>query len=276
MKNKIFLGLIVVLLNYCINNLGKPTSSALEETPIRTLYIQPISGLHLRSSPSKQAPSLELVKRNEAVIVLKYTEIIETIDRNEGEWYKVKYKNMTGFMFSPYLDIFKIKILKDNYGLEKFFKYAKYDNLEIKIMEEKTHMGDCEIEIYRNSKLVCKKKFDVCNKIFTVKDEYYYVLGFGDGDAGFYEEGILNIEDCNSSIKNSYYSAKIYSEDPKNVYSLTTYFDQEKNKFFSKIFCNDENIYSGDRLGTFNGYSFKIKNKDYVLKDCKLSIKPNS
>lgn len=219
----------------------------------------------MRSEPKKNSNSLGLIKQNEQVTLLNYTNQIEKIDYIEGEWYQVKYKDQVGYMFSQYLDIFKVKTWNDKDDkFDRTLKLAEFENYKIKILKEEMHTGRCYIEVFKNSKLICKKTVEDCGGFFMKKEKIYYTQGFAcAGDASF-AEYLWNFHNCSERILIFSKSNILFDKNGKEYVILTeTDYDLTKRKYNDKITCDGKTIYDGDRLD----------NDSYEIKNCKIKFK---
>ena len=248
----------------------------------KELYVQNKSGLHLRSEPKKNSNSLGLIKQNEQVTLLNYTNQMEKIDSIEGEWYQVKYKDQVGYMFSAYLDIFQIKTWKDKETEhERISKITEFENYKIKYLKEEEFLGKCYLEIIKNSKLICKKTIEYCGNFFMKKDEFYLAKGFASGGDAFFAKYLWNLENCSEKILIASKSnilfdknGKEYFIDSKKEYLVDkngkeyvilteTDYDLTKRKYKHKITCDGKIIYDADR----------VENDSYEIKNCKIKFK---
>lgn len=61
------------------------------------------SGLTLRATPKKDGKQVTLIPTSEKVSIIDKNGPQETIEGKSGNWYKVKYKDQEGYVFSAYL-----------------------------------------------------------------------------------------------------------------------------------------------------------------------------
>ncbi len=253
--------LIFFLILFSCNSPEKEDKQASNQFRFKELYVQNNSGLHLRSEPKKNSSSLGLIKQNEIVTLLSYTNQMEEIEYKEGEWYKVKYKEIVGYMFSPYLDIFKVKTEP-----ERTTKIAQFENYKIQFLNEEISEGKCYLEVYKNSKQICKKTVENCHTFYSKKDEFYLAEGFGDDGIGFQSSSFFNIDNCSEKLfKYSSQNRESYLNKKFEEYYIFEDIDYDKNtnKYNHKIQCDNKIIYNGDRL----------EYDSYEIKNCKIKFK---
>ena len=94
MKNLMCFVLIVFLSQVSWANNPEPKS----------LSVIAFSGLKIRSTPSIDGRVLDVVAFGEKVTVLEESELSETIEWIRGNWIKVSYHNIEGFVFDGFFD----------------------------------------------------------------------------------------------------------------------------------------------------------------------------
>ncbi len=81
----------------------KPAGESGAGGPEERLYVTAASGLRLRAEPNTQAARLALVPVNEPVLVLERSPQKTSIDGVEAPWIKVRYGDVSGWVFGGYL-----------------------------------------------------------------------------------------------------------------------------------------------------------------------------
>jgi len=120
--NKIILILILTI------SLSIPNAQNIPSSKDNSMLVISTAGLHIREQPTSRSKSLALVKFGKRVKLMDDSSSgSDTLKLNNGEhivgeWRKVTYKNMVGFMFRPYLlsinrEQFPVKRINNNYAL---------------------------------------------------------------------------------------------------------------------------------------------------------------
>jgi len=104
---------IIILLCLC------PFSEA-QEVPVSNsdYFIIASSGLNLRAKPSLNSEVLTKLSYGEKIERVDDSEVSQKINNLESSWVKVKYKNVTGFLYDAYL----IKEFRNNFPTKKINK----------------------------------------------------------------------------------------------------------------------------------------------------------
>jgi hypothetical protein len=97
MKKIVFTSIILILLLYCKNE----NTDKKNRNPV---YFKVVSNqmLNLRKLPAQDSNILDKIAKDQIIELLEIKQPIE-IDNIKGNWYKIRYKEKTGFLFSGYL-----------------------------------------------------------------------------------------------------------------------------------------------------------------------------
>lgn len=103
--------LLLLMFTWTCAEKPKETNSAVMENKdlikaepnIEYLYVGTLSGLNLRSRPDPKSDVIKLVEYGEKLEISDKTEVRYEADGIEGKWYKAKYNEAEGFVFSGYL-----------------------------------------------------------------------------------------------------------------------------------------------------------------------------
>ncbi|MDX1959514.1 MAG: SH3 domain-containing protein [Leptospiraceae bacterium] len=271
---------ILLSIFFCSQKENETTEPKKSLNPkMNKLFVQARNGLILRSEPSKKSKSIFIVPWNSEVEIQEHTGVLETIENRKGEWYKVKFKNKIGFMFSTYLDIFTAKreliTIEGDTG-EKFSKKGEFGNYKINVFEDNSYKGSCFMEVFENSKLICRFDYVSC-EFYSQNGTFYRQSNFGDAGAISIDIYELDISTCTE--KNKIFGYQIMDGsylcgDNSNFYKLESNFDQATNSYFSKLSCNEKIIASGkielaDEIGSCK---VKIENDEFQMEACKLTL----
>ena len=214
---KIFLILILLLLNCKSVQDSKPIENPEDKALVKKWIVTPDSGLNLRDAPSRKAKSIRLLPRGTMVShkQLPENEKPDTIEDQNGKWLKVEVGNESGWVFDVYLSepvfspsgdkfyFFTIKHPKSKkIAKNGYCRGAEYENLEIEYI--------CEYE-FRNLKNM---------KIIDTTTSYKGLYGWyddeniltysviGDGGGGSVDVHSINI---NTSVERNVYEESYQS-----------------------------------------------------------------
>ncbi|HOT47338.1 MAG TPA: SH3 domain-containing protein [Spirochaetota bacterium] len=104
MKKNINLMFILVLVFVC----GCATNSS-KQNGMNILYVTSDNGLVLREKPNRQSKRIVVIPYNSRLQVIDGNGPTDTIDNNTGVWIKVRYKDMSGWVFGGYTSTTKIQ-----------------------------------------------------------------------------------------------------------------------------------------------------------------------
>ncbi|WP_232371740.1 SH3 domain-containing protein [Leptospira ainazelensis] len=193
-------------------------------------YVIAPKGLYLRANSKTNSDKLMLIPKDEVFTILAKSEVYETIENTKGTWWKVKYLNQTGWIFSGFAQI-----------LDQSF-YDKRNSL------------------YRGDAIVKEEFYNELRSYFKKTGKNHCQLNFisdgflsGDGDDVFYEVYTIEINTVIDTIailskynsfsvrvtdikRNSeevqiYYSSN--NNEDKNAVSVTKWFLDSKRKEFN-------------------------------------------
>lgn len=101
--NPVKLSVLPVLFCALLASVCKPAGDSGPGGPEEWLYVTAASGLRLRAEPNTQSTRLGLVPVNERVLVLERSPQKTSIDGVAAPWIKVRYGDVSGWVFGGYL-----------------------------------------------------------------------------------------------------------------------------------------------------------------------------
>ncbi|WP_061249118.1 SH3 domain-containing protein [Leptospira alstonii] len=69
-------------------------------------YVIAPNGLYLRANSNTNSDKLMLIPKDELFTILAKSDVYETIEHTKGAWWKIKYLNQVGWIFSGFARIF--------------------------------------------------------------------------------------------------------------------------------------------------------------------------
>ncbi|ABZ95207.1 TPR-repeat-containing protein [Leptospira biflexa serovar Patoc strain 'Patoc 1 (Ames)'] len=204
-------------------------------------YVTAKSGLFLREKPGKIYPKITLVPFGKEIIILKYTDVEDTIENIRAKWVEVKYKDFKGYMFSGFLS-------------NSPFTYGISDQFHSSNAKPDDHFDALDPNL-------CKNAYD---KVYCFSNHGYKLL-----KDGYYKKATtsftsgLNLEPNNHHLLIN------------RGYAYTLFGDYEKSLIdFEKAIQVNPNGYLAyfDRAVVYT----KLKKFDLALLDLKKSIQHNS
>ncbi|TGK22035.1 SH3 domain-containing protein [Leptospira stimsonii] len=194
-------------------------------------YVIAANGLYLRADSNATSDKLLLIPRDELFMILGKNEVYETIENTKGTWWKIKYSDKIGWVFSGFARI-----------LDRSFYDRRYSLYE----------GDIRVkeEFYNELRSYFKKTGSNHCQLNFISDSFLS----GDGDDVFYEvysieintiiDTIALLSKYNSfsiritDIKRNSEEIQIYyssgnSEDRKIISTMKWSLDSKKKKFLS-------------------------------------------
>jgi len=121
-----------------------------------------LSGLNIRTSPNKTSRILSELQFNTEVELLEKSTMKEIIHGKEGQWVKIKYDNIIGWVFSPFLkdrNFTPLYHLKNRIQIAKSLSQAHEDRLPERLykLHEKYGEGNYFKVIFMTEKILLKR-----------------------------------------------------------------------------------------------------------------------
>ncbi|MCR1795357.1 SH3 domain-containing protein [Leptospira sp. id769339] len=116
---KILKFLLILFLQYSLHSLNL---NAMDRA-----YVISKSGLFLRTEPSVGGKKITLIPKNEIFEVLDKNGIEDSIESIQAQWWKVKYKDQSGWIFSGFARKFDEQFYDPKYSLYQGDKYLNVD-----------------------------------------------------------------------------------------------------------------------------------------------------
>jgi len=123
------------------------------------LYVNAFDGLNIRTDPNLNSKIIKTIAFGEKIILLEINDEKVTIDNITGSWVKVKWNNLTGWMFNGYLSksIDDVLLLQYNIYIKETNKMKYDDNY-----------------IFKSETL---RVIDIYNSYYTIRYHFYYPKG---------------------------------------------------------------------------------------------------
>jgi len=179
------------------------------------LYVFSPTGLNLRENPSIKAKAIKTIPFNESVEFLNESNFEEEINSIKGKWFNVKYKELTGYIFSSFLST---KSLEKIYNKSKLYYMLSVNqpNCEIDVEEY------CAFTlIYDNSNKTINKFENMAKPNWHDDVNLAYYTGAGDGGGYFGSKTLINV--LNKNLTPQYTVSGGYDDDQEGFRNQMVY-----------------------------------------------------
>jgi hypothetical protein len=289
MKIKLLCALLPLILFACNNKTRNEISEtneviengAIEESKIA--FVAPASGMNLRKEGTSKGEVVKLLPYMAEVEILEKSGKKETIDGFLGEWIKVKYQNLEGFVFDGYLLPLMPATANNSGGLEAYF----VQNL-VKLGTEQYYQIEFDDNFNPQKKKISKNqiKIEEESSFFETQQEYAggYILANQIGyeyssDWAFFPNlniqqvfllartifptFIFNLETCSLNLKNQSFPTLNKTQKINNECEYKIEVEKKAGKIYKISFAYELSFYSNLIILERDG-GIEIKN-DFAL-----------
>ncbi|PJZ83991.1 tetratricopeptide repeat protein [Leptospira harrisiae] len=214
-------------------------------------YVNAKSGLLIREKPGRTNPKVTLVPFGKEVVILRFTDVEDTIENIKAKWVEVRYKEFQGFMFSGFLSNSPF-----TYGISDQFRSSSaksddtFDNLDKNTCNESKDKIYCfsnfgykflETGYFKKAITAFSAGLNIDPKnyfLLSNRGYSYYLLGDMDNSLNDFEKAIQQ--------KPNEYIAYF---DRSLVYTKLKKFDLASNDLKKSIQINSQSCTSFNNLG---------------------------